>query len=381
MADIIIIAANDGSRALLAGILRKTGVAVEERPFVPDIVEFLSRQAPRTAVIDAAYFEKSDGDLKSRLPKTNLIAWTETYDPPRAINLISAGAMDVLCNPASKAEVAGVVGHFSGNFHYKRKSDFTFSAQAARFLKTPVIVAAALAAMAVLIVAARVILTGGGSIRPGVYSLNVENPTGIYVDGNEVWVSDWLSQSVYGFRLRASGAAEQFGSYYFADCNPLFVHKSGKFFWTGSGDGIIRKYSVETEPPVLAEQFRGPGFSPSGFCSTPDFVYTADSQAGMIYQHVFGAGYPVVNSYEYTAGASPVGLNFDGKYFYTASARTGNIYRHIGPANRFVPVGSYGFGAESGAEIAGFYKTKKYIYIVTATKPARLYVYPHNMPR
>ncbi|MDI6757114.1 MAG: hypothetical protein QME32_03730 [Endomicrobiia bacterium] len=381
MADIVIMVANDGSRAKLSEILRKTGASVEERPFVPDIVDFLSKEIPRTAVIDADYFEKSDGELKNRLPKTNLIAWTQTYNPQRSVNLIALGAMDVLCEPATRSDVAGVVGHFSGVFHYKRKSDFTFAARLARALKAPAIIGGAVASALFMAFALKSLFMQGSSHSAGVYTLSVANPTGIYVEGDDVWVSDWLSGSIYGFKLKSSGAAEQFQSYYFADCNPLFVKKSGHFFWTGSSDGIIRKYSVETEPPVLVEKFRSGGFSPSGFCVTPDFVYTSDSQTGMIYQYVSSAGYPVLNSYEYTPGASPVGLVFDGKYFYTAAAKTGRVYRHLGHQNRFVPVGSYGFLIETDAEVAGFFKSKKNIYILTATKPARLYVYPYRSPR
>jgi len=354
---IAVVISDEETRKDIVKILsRNRSYSVTSQPFVPDIVAFLKSGGFNVAIIDGDYFSKiPDTDIKSALPSTNIIAWINKYDAQKAVTLISSGAMDVLTAPLVSDEVVAVVGYHLGGFYLKRKSDYS---SLARFLRIfegkksavvilPVIIAVLLSAYFIF-KKSDISLYG---IKEGVYTLNVQNPTGVWVEGGRVYVSDWISQAILGFKTEGDSATREVESYWLPECNPLFVSRCGDEIFTGSAGG------------------GGEGKGREG-----RFAYSVDASDGKIYRHLASAGYPVVDSYNF-AGISPVGIAFDGKYFYIADAKGSRIYKHTGHRNNFVPVAAYNVRLQSGdKEIAGFFKSGKNFYIVSGSNPSRLYV-------
>jgi len=395
---IAVVISDEETRKDIVKILsRNRSYSVTSQPFVPDIVAFLKSGGFNVAIIDGDYFSKiPDTDIKSALPSTNIIAWINKYDAQKAVTLISSGAMDVLTAPLVSDEVVAVVGYHLGGFYLKRKSDYSSLARFVRIFEgkksavviLPVIIAVLLSAYFIF-KKSDISLYG---IKEGVYTLNVQNPTGVWVEGGRVYVSDWISQAILGFKTEGDSATREVESYWLPECNPLFVSRCGDEIFTGSaggggeGKGIFYKYSVRKDEVVLKEKFSAPGPMPSGFIICPQgdggggkgregrFAYSVDASDGKIYRHLASAGYPVVDSYNF-AGISPVGIAFDGKYFYIADAKGSRIYKHTGHRNNFVPVAAYNVRLQSGdKEISGFFKSGKNFYIVSGSNPSRLYV-------
>ncbi len=385
---IAVIISDEEARKNIVKILSKNpSNVITSQPFVPDILSFLKSGGYNVAIVDGEYLEKiQDAEIvKSSIPTfTNIIAWVNKYDAQRAVSLISQGALDVLCPPVNPAEIISVIGYHLGGFYLKRKSDFSM---AAKFLRNIRPLHWILSAVFAAVVAGFFLFqkfTPFYSVKSGTYTLlDVQSPTGVWMEGGKIYVSDWLTQTIFGFKLDSgSFSGRVFESYYLAECNPLFVSKCEDIIFTAASSGgavagnsgTFYKYSLKKDAAILVEKFPSPGPAPSGFTTCAikksntggQFAYSVDSHTRKIYQHLPSAGYPVVNSYDF-AGISPVGIVYDGKYFYIADSRGGRIYKYIGPANNFVPVAAYNVRLqESDKEISGFYKDNKNIYILCA---------------
>lgn len=368
MAKIILLVANDDSREHLKRCLSKFGYTVVSHSYVSDVVDFLNKESPAVAIVDGEYFERSDGSLKEKIPKTNLLAWMENYDPPRAVGLIALGVMDVLYSGVSARELVGVVDHFSGEAYQRRVGDFS----PATILKHPV----SFVFVAVVILLAGFLFVRSLDSKHAVYTIAVENPTGVAVVKGKVWISDWLAQSVYSFQIGfAKGEPLLSESFFLQDCTPTFLSVIDDSIWVGSSDGSIRRYVLSENILTMTQKVPSPDYAPSGLCKAGSFFYSTDSQTNKIYQHAIADNLPVINTFSYP-GISPVGIQYDGKYFYTADVKTNRIYRHLGPQDQFMIVSSYTLPSTEKGEIAGFYINAKKIYTVFASKPSKLVIYP-----
>ncbi len=372
MTKIVVIIANDDSRSYIEKLLLRSDYNVMARSYVPDIVDFISKESPTVAIIDGEYFEKTEGTLKERLPKTNLLGWIGKYDSSRAVNLISIGAMDVLCAPIEHQELVGVVGYFSGEFYNKRASDFKPFSKVFSVLKYSLIIFAT----SIPVIVAIFLFMRPVRPRQMVYDIMTQNPTGISVQNNKIWISDWFTQSINKYDIDSSAVSLMLlKSFYLSDCIPSFLSIVDDNVWTGSGDGTIRKYVVDGDNLSLVEKIPAPGTAPSGLCRAGDFIYTTDSQTNKIYQHMITYGLPVLNTYQYP-GLSPISIYHDGAYFYSADVKAGRIYKHLGPQEQFIIVGSYSLSIPGGGELGGIFKDKKNLYVLFASKPSKLMIYP-----
>lgn len=373
MATVVVVISSDSDREHVVKTLTKSGFTVISRAYVPDIIDFLNKEIPDVAVIDADYFEKFDTNIREKIVKTNLLGWTGKYDPPRSVNLINLGALDVLYGSAPAAEVAGVVGHHCGDTIIQMKMTLVPASNIWGRFKYYLI---GLGAVLVLALSGYLALRKSREPKQTIYNVMTENPTGITVAKGKIWISDWFTQSIYAFDVDRSGTDLLLSrSFYLSDYAPSFLNIIDNYVWVGSSDGTIRKYDFSGDALTLVEKIPAPGYSPSGLCKAGDFMYSTDAQTGKIYQHIIMPGLPLLNTYNYP-GLSPIGIQYNGKYFYTADIKANRIYKHLGPQNQFMIVGNYALTPASDGEIAGIYKDDKSIYIVFASKPSKLFVYP-----
>jgi CheY-like chemotaxis protein len=158
------------------------------------------------------------------------------------------------------------------------------------------------------------------------YPIHFSNPTALTWDDEQLWVADWVTQTVYRLETRK---------------NELFLtqslllpqsHLTGlavvkdAVYTCDSWKKSIQKRRKDENLSVALET-PSPGPNPSGLFWDGRYLWSCDSSLGKIFQHELDDRLTVVASYP-SPGHLPVGLIKDENFLWSADAETRKLYRH-----------------------------------------------------
>ena len=186
-----------------------------------------------------------------------------------------------------------------------------------------------LAAAGMIIVALIVALSVAILQRPKTrsYVLPFANATGLAWEGGHLWVTDWLTQSVYELELGADG---------FQVVRKVTIPKShmtglaivnGEIYDTDGWKNAIEHRKMDAKLTLIGES-PAPGTSPAGLFWDGKYLWSCDAASGHIYEHATSdPKLSVVASFP-SPGKALVGLYKDDQYLWSADADGRRIYQH-----------------------------------------------------
>lgn len=331
----------------------------------------VSVQNPDLIIADEFLVEENGDELKKLFPDKPLICWMGRRDAKAAVELINAGAFDCISPPVIQKEIAGVV-------EYALKRTKVVEHEEPFLLKYSKYFTYAAAGLLLLLAASLAIRSCGEMRREKTFELTFQNPTSVFFSGGRIFVSDWYTQSVYEYGAGMSLKLRK--TYYFQGNNPYSAAFIGKLLWISDTGGNVRRYELEGGDPFFHSAFKTPGLSFTGLTVQDNYLWSADAEGNMIYQHPMSDPEKVIARYNYP-GIMPIGLHWDGRHFWSADGRTGKIYRHYGPEKDFGIIATYTLVPQGGGSLAGLSGDRENLWLVFTGQPAKAMRYPINKLR
>lgn len=327
----------------------------------------VSVQNPDLVIADGDVVENEGEELKKLFPDKPLIGWTSQRNAKAAVELINAGAFDCLSAPLQTKELLGVV-------EYSIKRTKVIEHEESILRKHIRKTTAGISAAALVLAAIFLAVNRNTTSEPRTFTLNFQNPTGIFCLKNRIWISDWYTQSIYRFKAGASNITLE-KTYYFQGNNPYSSALINGFLWVTDTGGNIRRYELERDEPVFHGSFKSQGLAPTGLCLQDNYVWSVDAEANAIFQHPMGDPSSVIMKYSYP-GLMPVGFYWDGEYFWSADGKTGKIYKHYGPEREFYIIAMFTIVPEGGGTLSGLSGSGKNLWLIFTGQPAKVMRYP-----
>ncbi len=199
------------------------------------------------------------------------------------------------------------------------------------------------------------------------FEMEATNASGIFVDGENIWMCDWLAQGVFHFRLEqgtwAPKALQKTGSFKLPGRQLAGVAVGGgKLFTCDPISKKIYQHNVDQELTVRAET-ASPGPSPSGLFWDGKYLWSVDAQTKKIYKHNNDAQLTVINTFN-SPGPHPVGLGWDGETIWSADAETKLLYQHQS-GESFKVVGTYRLPSGTPERLSSFTRNEDMIWIAS----------------
>ncbi|MBI3298306.1 MAG: hypothetical protein HYZ75_09095 [Elusimicrobia bacterium] len=156
--------------------------------------------------------------------------------------------------------------------------------------------------------------------------LGFSHPTGMFWQGDSLWVSDWHEQAV--FRLEEKGGAMAIAERFPLDgVHPTGLAVSGDdVFITDSWARQIQRWHRQGGELVLTGTWASPGPQPSALFHDGAGLWSADAAQRRVYRHSLDDRLSVVSSYQMEFPV--VGLWADAERFWSADTANRLIHRH-----------------------------------------------------
>lgn len=328
--------------ALLAkdeGVRRELQLAVEElghrAAWAADLkggLELLSQERPRVVLVaqDPAddMAESMIFELEREAPLTPVVVALTRRSAPRALELLKAGAHEVVTVPFSPQSLRGALSkaaRWRGTWYEEPRPAApgeTAKAFGAWALAGLILFGAAFGGVAFYRHRQRV-LAGAIPAPASEWDLPYGHASGLAYDGGQVWVSDWFSATVFRHEpqtMRVIGSAtlprEVPGAMAFA----------GGGLLVASAPQAIVRHMLDEKLTVLARSRDSAGQS-IGMAYDGLYLWTCDAKKGLLYKRVLDADLTPAASYEYP-GVRPAALAFDGRRLWSFDAGTKELLRH-----------------------------------------------------
>lgn len=343
MPNLLLIISDHQVRSKVRTLLEDANLPVRDSMAAPMGVQMLQQEKANVIVAD----EKPGGmsveelirDIKRISPEQSIVVLLENHSMQRALELMALGVYDCMEPSFGSVELIGVVRKVLGRFD----SVPTPSASAKPFWwKNKWFWIASLSSV-LLVSGFRFYLRWSRSqekqkqeiqnfANEKEFSLPYPHPSGISYDGENFWVCDWFTQSIY--RHKQSGAFEILSVHHFADINPVAIAWSGVVLWAVSTDGKIQKHALD-EKLTLLNSVKSPGPNPSGIAFDGNYLWSADAGLKKIFKHLPDEKLTVLAEFLYP-GDAPVGLFWDGANLWSVDGVRKVLLRHRIDGNRLL---------------------------------------------
>lgn len=318
----------DDARRELSLALEEMGHRVAPAIQLREAMEVLAELRPRLMVVAAATEDRSAecflGEVGRVSPLMPVVAALPRRDAVRAVELMKAGAFEVISPPWTRENLSACVLkalRFDGTtFELTRPSDRARSA-AAYFT-----VVAAFFALALGVAALRRHRRAAEEARRPVVSeweLPYAHPSGMAYDGKQLWVADWYARVLYRHDpgtmvLRASAA--------FPAATPVALAFTAEALWVVASDGTLTRHLLDeglTQISSHREAFPGTvGIAYDGL-----YLWTLDGRRKKFRKHLPDERLTVIGLYD-APGSKPVALAFDGRALWTLDSGNRELLRH-----------------------------------------------------
>lgn len=346
MARILVVDDELGMRQVINKILSPLGHEIIDTDEGTRAIQMAKEQSPDVVLLDIRLPDMDGPDIVAGLKKIKdnlpVIVLSGFGDVDAAVELVKLGAFDYISKPFKVNELVEIVGKAlnktnPSQYPIKRASSADVSsaagAQTAELLtcrnngSKKLLIAGAALGLALIAAGgyfAAVNFLGASSAE---YKLPYSNASGICFDKNDVWISNWMEESIYRHSLSEDMRVAM--SYKSIGTSPTGICFDGKNIWTASSlDQTISKHKNDAALSVETS-FKSPGASPVGLCFDGNNIWSADYQGAKIYKHKMDAALSVESSFDVPA-QNPCGIFSRKGFIYVADAKTDRIYKLSG---------------------------------------------------
>lgn len=246
-----------------------------------------------------------DSVLKTSAPSTPFLVALPQSSVSKALDAMKAGAYDCLSKPLNRFDVL-----VSAKRATIANGRTLFSKKLVRPRKNWDVAIFALLFVALIVGGIRSRYNGPPD---DVLNLGSATLSGLQWDGRDLWVGNWVDSTVTHYRLRQgflkkSRTLDTEDIFRMQDSQPILVCRTADTLITIGFDLKMRSHQLGVGLPTL-QTFATPGTSPSGLAWDGQFLWSIDSQTGLIYKH--GADLRVIETIP-SLVPSPTGLAWDG---------------------------------------------------------------------
>ncbi|TBR25064.1 hypothetical protein EPO15_02885 [bacterium] len=332
MAVIGLVAKDDAARRELQLCVEELGHRAAPAHDVKSGLELLFTEKPRVFLVaqdpadDAA--ESLLFELEREAPLTPVVVALTRRSAPRALELLKAGAHEVVTVPFSAVSLRGSLSkalRWRGTwFEEPRPAAPLEAARAAgAWLLAGLLLAAGAGGLA--FVHHRRKAAALAALPPPVthWTLPYGHPAGLAYDGRELLVTDWFSATVYrhdpaDLRVTASVTLPREV--------PGALTVAGGALYAASGPRTLVKRMLDAKlTPLGRAEDRAP--QTVGMAFDGLYLWTLDSKGGRLHRRVLDAEMTVAKSYDYPGGKAAA-LAFDGRKLWSLDAKGGELLRH-----------------------------------------------------
>jgi FixJ family two-component response regulator len=328
----ILIADNDLKMSLLLqAILQANGFTAVTLAEGADILKSIRDDEPELVLLDPEAAGPDQERVFSEIKKINdklpVIVFSDPGNPEPGIEAVKNGASNFIPKPFKVDDLLKMIRNIlklpattAGAPSAPRASASMADRGPITAKKNllPYIYAVTAAVVAGLIV---IFLRTHGIVTE--YGIPYSNPSGICSDGKKVWVSDWLSGTIYrhsegkGFPIEAS--------YSLKNIQPAGLAYDGKHLWLADAmDMKIYELKGDTDLTAAAEH-RVTDVNPYALLAYNSFIWVVDFQKNKIFKYLAGKDLTLVYQAD-SPSSNPCGLFVMKGLLYVADAGTGKIY-------------------------------------------------------
>lgn len=342
MTKVLVCDDENGLRQVLVNLLKPMGYTVFQAEDGNQAITTIRSESPDLLLLDMR-LPDMDGleilaEAKKIHPSMPVVMLSGFGDVETAVGAIKKGAYDYLSKPfrvddvrsvvkkALEAGAAAPVAAAAGSA--PAASPQIVRKSAGKGLSKKVKIGGAVAAGLLVILGSIWALKGILVSAPPdkEFSVPYQNPTALFFFNDNLWISDWVAESIYKHNLDDNLTVAQI--YALPGSHPTGLTWDGSSLWScNSWEGKIYKHNLD-DKLTIAKSYDSPGPEPSGLFWDGVNLWVCDVKEAKIYQlRVSADTLPVVNEFA-SPGPKPIGFFSDGTSFWSADTETNNIYKH-----------------------------------------------------
>jgi hypothetical protein len=235
----------------------------------------------------------------------------------RAFDFMNQGAMDCLTSDLTREEIRGVVDHV---LIRQQRNKVSWS--------KPVAMAAGVLALVTGLFFFRNF--GPKSHEEANQPVNeaqtffqilLMNPTGIATNNDQLWVSDWVTQSITSYRIGTHLAVIQ--EYVMDDFSPVSLCASENFLWSLSNEAVLRAHSLDGALSV--KKIFKLNRNVTGLSWEDGYLWTYDLDKKEVLKIDPATGEPASGSFAIPV-KNPVGLVIHGRKMWIMDDENSTVY-------------------------------------------------------
>lgn len=332
MAVIALVAKDDAARRELQLAVEELGHRAAPAHDVKSGLELLFSEKPRVFLVaqdpadDAA--ESLLFELEREAPLTPVVVALTRRSAPRALELLKAGAHEVVAAPFSAASLRGSLSkalRWRGTwFEEPRPSDALETSRAVgAWALAGLLLFAGAGGLALLHQRRKAAALAEIPVPPTQWVLPYGHPAGLAFSGGELWVSDWFSATIHRHDpsdMRVTSSATMPREV------PGAIAFAGGALYAASGPRVIVKRMLDARLTPL-ERFNDSRPQTVGMAYDGLYLWTVDSKTGKLHKRVLDAELTVAKTFDYP-GRKAVALTFDGKRLWSLDAANKELLRH-----------------------------------------------------
>lgn len=332
MAVIALVAKDDAARRELQLAVEELGHRAAPAHDVKTGLELLFSEKPRLFLVaqdpadDAA--ESLLFELEREAPLTPVVVALTRRCAPRALELLKAGAHEVVAAPFSAGSLRGSLSkalRWRGTWFEepRRSTAFETARAAGAWLLAGLLLAAGAGGLALLHHRRKAAAEAALPVPPTQWALPYGHPAGLAFHDRELWVSDWFAATLHrhdpsDMRVTASATLPREV--------PGAIAFAGGALYVASGPRVVVKRMLDAKLSPLG-RFADKAPQTVGMAFDGLYLWTVDAGAGRLHKRVLDTELTVAKSYDYPGGKAAA-LAFDGRKLWSLDAAQKELLRH-----------------------------------------------------
>lgn len=328
MAVIAVIASEDNERQDLRLAVEELGHRAASAPDIKRVLEIVREHRPRLVVVAQSPGERTAesllGEMRHEAPMTPVIVAMSGRKAARAVELMKAGAFEVLSPPWTPENLSGAL-----NKALRFRGTRIDSSSAAP--KRGILGWAVLAAAVALFAAGGAWLSGridsakiaDAPVAATEWDLPYSHPAGLAIRGTELWVSDWFSQTIHRHDMKTKAAVR---SIHLPREIPGAIAFAADALWVAAHPRRLIKHLLDDEL-TTAGVFTDLRPQTVGAAYDGLYLWTCDAANSRLYKRILDERLSVVAAYDYPGGIASA-LAYDGKSLWSLDTGNRELVEH-----------------------------------------------------
>ncbi|MFH1725028.1 MAG: hypothetical protein ABII00_10460 [Elusimicrobiota bacterium] len=357
MAVVAVVAADEKSRSELRLAVEELGHRAASASDLKAGLELLRSERPRAMLVaqdpSETVAESALVELEREAPLMPVVVALTKRDAPRALELLKAGAFEVIAPPWTPENLTACLSkalRFKGTAFEVMRPPETSKGVWFYFLMTLVLFTIAVG-YATIERRRRLVRIAEMEAPPTQWELPYAHPAGLAFDGEEFWITDWFSQTLY---RHARGGLRVVRTRHLPSEVPGAVAFAGDALWVAGAPAGLAKHMLDDRLTIL-ERIKDEAARTVGMAYDGLYLWTCDNKKGRLHKRILDEELSVVASYGYP-GSRPAALAFDGRGLWSLDAGNRELLRHdLAEPERVtlrLPLPEYGSGDWSPTGLA-----------------------------